>query len=58
MKHYVFKFAGNTNFAYLRIGMSCSEQLLSNLLKERHLFTVHNLILITYGEKNGRVYHR
>lgn len=30
MKHYVFKFAGNTNFHLIEIGMSCSEQLLSN----------------------------
>lgn len=58
MKHYVFKFAGNTNFAYLRVGMSCSEQLLSNLLKERYLFTVQILNLVNYGEENGSICYR
>ena len=58
MKHYVFEFAGNTNFAYLRVGMSCSEQLLSNLLKERHLFTVQILNLVNYGEENGSICYR
>lgn len=58
MKHYVFKFAGNTNFAYLRVGMSCSEQLLSNLLKERYLFTVQIFNLVNYGEENGSICYR
>ena len=52
MKHYVFKFAGNTNFAYLRVGM------LSNLLKERYLFTVQILNLVNYGEENGSICYR
>jgi len=58
MKHYVFGIASNTNFAYLRVGMSCSEQLLSNLLKERYLFTVQILNLVNYGEENGSICYR
>lgn len=58
MKHYVLNSTDNTNFRSIEISMSCSEQLLSNLLKERHLFTVQSLILVNNGEENGRVCYR
>ena len=58
MKHYVLNSTDNTNFRSIEISMSCSEQLLSNLLKKRHLFTVQCLNLVNYGEENGRICYR